>query len=246
MEINKEYFKNKFSELSGKQLDIELPDTFEELFETQNDPTDFYPNLEWLILTSKCQLKDEKNLDITQLDGYPTYTVNKSSIFLRNVKINGNFHVNGHTYILGNLEVEGVIYGDIYTILAVGGNIVCEGMFLCRTYTFVLGDIMVHQCTLNILYGFLMIKGKLFSPMYIEDRTWKICDIKEDPFLVEKTSPQKVISKYFFEEKESVSFLNQISNILGKENIKIGNDGSWQFDELFTLIANRKKIVKST
>ena len=76
MKIDKDFFEQKFLELSGKKLDIKLPETFEELFDIHSDPTDFHFCLKWLILTTQYELTKDKPLNKI----YEPYQINNSFI----------------------------------------------------------------------------------------------------------------------------------------------------------------------
>jgi len=244
MEINKQNFKELFVKLSGKQLQLELPDTYEELFAEQMDPDELDEDLEWLMITCNHQLKNE---GINTIRPYKNKinSPHNSSVYLGNVKVQGNFNVSQNTCILGDLEVEGVIYGDIHSILAVCGDIKCEGMWLCRSYFFVLGSINVNQCTLAQAYGFTMIKGNLNSPVYIQDDTWITCDVGQNVLSIENPSLEKIIFNHFikYDFSDDADLMNNLINIFGNENININDSRFIQFSKLFALIGNKKKII---
>lgn len=241
MKINKELFKQQYQSLTGDPFSKQLPDTFYDLLDAQSDPDDFNTDLEALLLTSQSLIALETGLHTEFLETFKPAASHISAIFLGHVKVKGDFYADSHTYILGNLEVSGVIYGNIHCILAVAGNITCSGMLLCRSYLFTTGAITVKQCFLGITYGFAMIKENMTTPVYIQDRSWINCDVKEHPALIEEPSLEKISAHHIIDEDHLTSeeLQTRLVALFGTEPVIIDQNGDWQFEDLFAWISKQ-------
>lgn len=241
MNINKELFKQQYLALTGQPFSKQLPDTFYELLDAQCDPDEFSTDLEPLLLTSQSLIAQETGLHTESLETFKPAASHQSAVFLGHVKVQGDFYADSHTYILGNLEVSGVIYGSIHGILAVAGNITCSGMYLCRSYLFTTGSITIKQCFLGITYGFTMIKGVMTTPVYIEDRSWVNCDVKEHPALIEEPSLEKISAQHIINKDELTGeeLQAKLVALFGTEPVIIDQNGDWQFEDLFTYISKQ-------
>ena len=241
MKINKELFKQQYQSLTGNPYSEQLPDTFYNLLDAQSDPDEFDTGLEALLLTSQSLVAQETGLSTDVLDTYKPANTYQSAVFLGHVKVQGDFYADSHTYILGNLEVSGVIYGNIHSILAVAGNITCSGMLLCRSYLFTTGSITIKQCFLGITYGFAMIKGIMTTPVYIQDRSWINCDVTEHPALLEEPSLEKISAPHIIDMDQLTGdeLQAQLVALFGTEPVIIDQNGDWQFEELFGWISKQ-------
>ena len=244
MKINKELFQQQYQSLTGKPYSKQLPNTFYELLDAQSDPDEFNVELEALLLTSQLLVAQETGLATATLNTYRPAASHKSAVFLGHVKVQGDFYADSHTYILGNLEVSGVIYGNIHTILAVAGNITCSGMLLCRSYLFTTGAITITQCFLGITYGFAMIKEKMTTPVYIQDRSWINCDVKEHPAMLDEISLEKISAQHIIDEDQITGeeLHAQLIAIFGTEPVIMNQDGDWQFEQLFAWISKQAAV----
>ncbi|HEY8893775.1 MAG TPA: hypothetical protein VIM79_03140 [Niastella sp.] len=240
MKINKELFQQQYQSLTGKPYSKQLPDTFNDLLDAQYDPDEFAYGFEALLLTCQSLVAQETGLHTEFMEIYKPAASHISSIFLGHVKVQGDFYADSHTYILGNLEVSGVIYGNIHCILAVAGNITCSGMYLCRSYFFTTGSITIKQCFLGITYGFAMIRGTMTTPVYIQDRSWINCDVTEHPTdkepTLEKISAQHIIETDQLTAEELQTLLVAL---FGTELVIIDQNGDWDFEHLFTCISKQ-------
>jgi hypothetical protein len=241
MKINKELFKQQYQSLTGKPFSRQLPDTFNDLLAAQSDPDEFNTGLEALLLTSQSLVAQETGLHTEFLETFKPPASHLSAIFLGHVKVQGDFHADSHTYILGNLEVSGVIYGNIHSILAVAGNITYSGMYLCRSYLFTTGSITIKQCFLGITYGFSMIKGIMTTPVYVQDRTWINCDVTEHPLDKEEPSLEKISAQHIIEKDQLTreEFQAQLIALFGTEPVIFDQNGDWQFEDLFAWISKQ-------
>jgi hypothetical protein len=233
MKINKELFKQQYQLLTGEPFSKQLPDTFYDLLDAQSDPDDFNTDLEALLLTSRSLVARETGLHTEFLETYRPAASHISGIFLGHVKVQGDFYAFSHTYILGNLEVSGVIHGSIHCILAVAGNITCSGMYLCRSYLFTTGAITINQCFLGITYGFAMIKGIMTTPVYIEDRSWINCDVTEHPTDKEEPTLEKISAQHIIntDQLTGEELQAQLVALFGMEPVIIDQDGYWPFED---------------
>lgn len=243
MNINKELFKQQYQSLTGEPFSGQLPDTFYDLLDAQFDPDDFNTGLEALLLTCQSLLAQETGLSTDFPENYKPAASHLSAVFLGHVKVQGDFYADSHTYILGNLEVSGVIYGNIHSILAVAGNITCSGMYLIRSYLFTTGAITVKQCFLGITYGFAMIKDKMTTPVYIQDRSWINCDVTEHPLDKEASSPEKISAQHIIEKDQltATELQTQLVALFGTEPVIMDQDGYWQFEALFAWISKQAR-----
>jgi len=241
MNINKELFKQQYQSLTGKPFSKQLPDTFYDLLDAQFDPDEFNTGLEALLLTSQSLVAQETGLHTEFPETYRPAASHISGIFLGHVKVQGDFYADSHTYILGNLEVSGVIYGNIHGILAVAGNITCSGMYLFRSYLFTTGAITVKQCFLGITYGFAMIKGIMTTPVYIQDRSWINCDVTEHPALLEEPSLEKISAQHIIDidQLNGKELQAQLVALFGTEPVIMDQNGDWQFEDLFAWISKQ-------
>ena len=243
MNLNKELFKQQYQSLTGTPFTQQLPDTINELLAAQSDPDEFDTKLEPLLLTSQSLVAQETGLATDFLENYKPVASHQEAVFLGHVKVQGDFYADSHTYILGNLEVSGVIYGNIHCILAVAGNITCSGMFLCRSYLFTTGAVIAKQCFLGITYGFAMIKDKMTTPVYIQDRTWINCDVNEHPALIEKPSLEKISAQHIIDKDQLTGeeLHNQLIALFGTEPVIMDQHGDWQFEDMFVWISRQSE-----
>jgi hypothetical protein len=241
MKINKELFQQQYQSITGNPYTEQLPDTFYDLLDAQSDPDEFNRGLEALLLTSQSLVTQESGLSTTMLNTYRPVASHQSAVFLGHVKVKGDFYADSHTYILGNLEVSGVIYGNIHCIVAVAGNITCSGMLLCRSYLFTTGNISIKQCFLGITYGFAMIKGKMTTPVYIQDRSWINCDVAVHPASIEEPTLEKLSAHHIIEKDQLTAeeLKAQLVALFGTEPVVMDQDGYWQFEELFAWISKQ-------
>ena len=233
MKIEPDFFLNQFRKLTGVDYHTVLPETYEILFDKQ-DPDTFQNNMQWLLQICKDQLLIEEK---TAESVAPIQT-QASLFYFEDVSIDGDFQPQKHVFIIGNLTVKGIIYGDIHQMIVVGGTIECRGMLLTRTYLFASGNINARHTLLQHSYGFIMLCGKLVTQAFIEDTSCVICDASENPLEIEKSNDMKLHATYRInmDEIQEDELRVELKQLVPDYSPRF-SDGQWQFDELFDFIS---------
>lgn len=247
MKINKKVFKKHYQAISGEELDSEdIPSTYVELFEENSDPEEFDEELAFLMEAAKLTLEETGHYQDLQFDTFYAASDDVPRVLLGDVRVKGDAYIDTHTFIIGNLQVDGVLYGEEHCILALSGDIRAGGLCLIRTYAYVAGNIQVDQLTLIAAYGFLMLRGKLRSPVYIDDQTISICELDEDSLDQESPDLQKIKSPHIMrpENFKDTAFIKQLKEIYKRIHIYTDSDGTWLFDQTFRLISEGKQLIK--
>jgi hypothetical protein len=190
--------------------------------------------MEWILRICIDQLQDSFQEEIQPME------TQRSVFYFGNVTIQGDFHPKKHTYVLGDLNVTGIIYGDIHLMIVVGGNIKCSGMLLCRTYLFALKDIDVRKCLLQTAYGFTMLAGKLKTNVLIDDSTCVFCDVSEDPLELEKSNDNKLIIEQHIDlDNVDAEDLENRLKVIAPNYLPEFSELQWQFDGLFQYLSKQ-------
>ena len=203
------------------------------------DPAEF--SLETKNKLEKCKAAIQYRQENTVIDHTTHLNAYGGYVLSGDLRIQGDLYIDSPTYILGDLSVEGVIYGGIHTIIMVAGNIGCQGMCLTRSYGLVAGDMHISQYAYFNTYGSLMLYGKLFTKLYINDDTWCNTDTVNYDYQSYVHVTENIHAQWLFNEDGHENIFPVLSKVLKQEAIKMRDERIDLFYP-FELIAEQKDI----